>query len=57
MESITNCWRVWKGAIQFMRSEEIVEQGAEDREGHKDEAQSLFGAVDGLLVSITNAAN
>ena len=33
-----------------------MEQGAKDRKGHKDEAQSLFGAVSGLSVSMTIAA-
>ena len=45
---------MWGKATPFGEGEEIAEEGAEEREGDEDEAESLFGAVDGKSVAIVS---
>ena len=44
------CWCLWGRATRLREGEEIAEEGAEEGEGDENEAESLFGAVDGKSV-------
>ena len=52
METCASDWHRWGRAARFAKREEIVEQGAKDRERDEDEAEGLFGTGYDKLVVI-----